>query len=346
MGKRMKKVYEIEVLLKLLAIHSPTGDTSDAEKFIAGELKSLGFKPEITRRGEVYVRIEGVKKNRIRMIAAHMDTLGAMVRRVEENGRLEFVRVGGFSPSTVRGEYCFVRSRKGELYPGTIVPRKVSAHVHSNKEIEDCKKDKDYCIRLDVSDGDSEAVKKLGIDAGCMVYLDPRTQVLDSGHVKSRFLDDKAGCAAILGALKRLGGKKPACTTLVYFSNHEETGQGTLNGAPEGAEELLIMDMGVMGEGQHSEEKKVTICAKDSTGPFDLDFTERLRVIAEKKKIPHAVDIFVQYGSDAAAALQHGFDLRTALIGPGVDASHACERTHMEGIEASAALACEWMKTA
>jgi len=196
-------------------------------------------------------------------------------------------------------------------------------------------------IRLDADASSKEDVQKLGISVGNYIHFDPRAQHMPSGHVKSRHIDDKAGVAILAAAAERLVNlkEKPRRTVHFLFSVHEEVGHGAAGWLPDNVTDFLAVDMGVCGANQTSDEKKVTICAADSSGPFNYEMTKALIGIAEKEGISYVVDTFPFYGSDAAAALKMGLDARHALIGPGVDTSHAVERTHEKGLEATIDLA-------
>lgn len=93
---------------------------------------------------------------------------------------------------------------------------------------------------------------------------------------------------------------------------------------------MIQFSISVAGDEYH-----VSICAKDSSGPYDYGMRSRLVSLAQKNKIPYKVDIFPFYGSDGSAALSAGYDIRVGLIGPGVSASHGVERTHTKGLQAT-----------
>jgi putative aminopeptidase FrvX len=269
-----------------------------------------------------------------------VDTLGAIVKEIKPNGRLIFDRIGGYPLYAVNGEYCTVRTASGRTVTGTAILAKASVHVHREPVADKEWKPGEMEIRLDARTDSAEETRKLGVEVGDMIAWDPRTTVTDSGYVKSRHLDDKAGVAIMLAALKALrdAGFAPVQRTTFHFSNYEEVGHGAAAGVPADAAELIAVDMGALGEGQQGNEHAVSICAKDSGGPYDLEIRRRLVALAEEYGIPYKVDIYPHYGSDAEASLRAGGDHRIGLLGPGVDASHSFERTHRDALDASTRL--------
>jgi putative aminopeptidase FrvX len=269
-----------------------------------------------------------------------VDTLGAIVKEIKPNGRLIFDRIGGYPLYAVNGEYCTVRTAAGRTITGTAILAKASVHVHREPVADKEWKPGEMEIRLDARTDSAEETRKLGVEVGDMIAWDPRTTVTGSGYVKSRHLDDKAGVAIMLAALKavRDAGIALAQRTTFHFSNYEEVGHGAAAGVPADAAELIAVDMGALGEGQQGNEHAVSICAKDSGGPYDLEIRRRLVALAEEYGIPYKVDIFPHYGSDAEASLRAGGDHRIGLLGPGVDASHSFERTHRDALDASTRL--------
>ncbi|HHH84625.1 MAG TPA: M20/M25/M40 family metallo-hydrolase, partial [Firmicutes bacterium] len=228
---------------------------------------------------------------------------------------------------------------------GTILSNSQSVHVYDDaRKLE--RKAENMEIRLDIRTTSVEETKKAGISVGDFISFDPRFEVTSDGFVKSRFLDDKASVAILMGLLKALGGEKtvPSRTLLFYFNNTEEVGAGAANGLDHNCTEFIAVDMGAPGRGQESDEFTVSLCAKDSSGPYDLGLRRELTALAQEKKIPYKVDIYPHYGSDASAARRTRLDMRTIVMGPGVDASHAYERTHKDSLEATAALLYHYLK--
>lgn len=320
----------------LLNIPSPTGDTEKALAFVEAEFKALGLETRRNNKGALIARLEGDKQEEEVTLSAHVDTLGAMVKEIKPNGRLKLTQLGGYTWATVEGEYVTIENCEGKTYTGTILTTVASSHVHGSKTDSTERNADTLEVRIDEMVESAEDVReKLGIEIGDFVFIDPQTKICDSGFIKSRHLDDKAGVIAMLGMADYLVKNKirPRHTTNFFVSNYEEVGHGSSASIPEKTVELLAIDMAAPGEGQASKETKVTICAKDSTGPYDLAMKKRLVALAKEAGLDYAIDIYPFYGSDASAALRAGHDVRAGLIGPGVDASHSFERTHEAAIE-------------
>lgn len=325
----------LEKLEQLLLISSPTGNTDRALSFLEDEFKKLDLEIIKNNKGNIIVTIPGRDKTKEVTLSAHVDTLGAMVKEIKANGRLKFIQLGGYSFNTVEGEYVEIESTQGDIFQGTAMTTKSSTHIHG-AELDKLERSIDNMeIRIDERVSSKEDVLKLGINVGDFISFDPRTKVFANGFIKSRHLDDKAGVIAILFILKEIVQKNlvPNYTTNFFISHFEEVGHGSSASIPPKTFEFLAIDMAAPGEGQTSDEFAVTICAKDSTGPYDLSFRKKLTRLAQEESLNYQVDIYPFYGSDASAALRAGYDMKTALIGPGVDASHSFERTHVEAIE-------------
>lgn len=328
----MDRNYVTKLLCDLLNIYSPTGDTENAISFMENELKKLHIKTTRTNKNALVATILGESEDAI-TFSAHVDTLGLMVKEIKSNGRLSFSLIGGFSPTSVETENVFIKTLDGKLIPGTVLYNEASVHVYDTTTTA-TRSIKNMEIRLDEVVESKEDVEKLGICVGDFIYIDPRCRVYESGFIKSRHLDDKACIAAIMGVLKYLSENniKPKKTINFFISNYEEIGHGS-SYIPKNTKEFFAVDMAAPGNGQTSNERAVTICAMDSTTPYDLSIRNKLKEIAIKNNIDYRIDIYLHYGSDATAALRAGHDIKTALIGPGVDASHSYERTHILGIE-------------
>lgn len=327
----------LDFLTKLLNTPSPTGF---AEPAIALCEQTLGLFPALTltrtRKGALLATLRGDQEEGPRAVTAHVDTLGAMVKEVKSNGRLKLTKVGGFPWNTVEGEGCTVFTRSGRQVRGAILLTKASSHVFGG-EVGEMKRDEDSLeVRLDARTTSELETLDLGVQVGDFVAFDPRVEV-NAGFVRSRHLDDKACVAALAAAVKSLAdsGRRPARTTHFLISNYEEVGHGASTGIPAEAEELLVLDMAAVGEGQNSDEFHASLCVKDSGGPYHHGFSSRLRALAEKYGIPYKVDIYPYYGSDGEAWWRAGANAAVALIGPGVDASHNYERTHTEALLAT-----------
>ena len=327
--------YIMENLEKLLQIPSPTGNTEKAVKFVEERFRELGIESRRTNKGALIATIEGKNTEKEITISGHVDTLGGMVKEIKPNGRLKITQLGGYVWATIEGEYVKVETIDGKIYTGTVVTTKASSHVHgeATKTLE--RNQDNMEIRIDEKVSNKEDVEKLGISVGDFVYFDPRVEITDSKFIKSRHLDDKAGIISILGIAKELKEKniQPNYTTNFFISTYEEVGHGAAATIPEKTFEFIAVDMAAPGDGQTSDEFSVTICAKDSSGPYDYELRKRLVDIAKKNNINYKIDIYPYYGSDGSAALRAGYDIKVGLIGPGVDASHSFERTNLEAIE-------------
>jgi len=318
-------------LQQLVEIDSPTGYTENACKYIFDLLKSYGYKPEYTNKGAVKCALG---KNPTLAIAAHVDTLGAIVSGIKNNGTLSFSTLGGLQLISAEGEYVKVITMKGKTYTGTLLLNNPSSHANNQRE--DTKRNFDTMhIRLDEEVYAKKDVEKLGINTGDIICFEPRYREYSNGFIKSRFMDNKAGCFALFEIARRLKEKKQEVPVELFFSNYEEVGHGGTVGYAETIKELLVIDMGVLGDACEGNEVSCSICVKDSSGPYDYNFRKKLVELSDKKKIPYKLDVYPHYGSDGSAALRAGKDFRVALIGPGVAASHGVERTHKKGIEAT-----------
>ncbi|MDD2806370.1 MAG: M42 family metallopeptidase [Elusimicrobiales bacterium] len=330
----MKKPEIVEILRKLEAINSPSGYTVEAIAFLADLFRSAGLTPKLTNKGALLVCEH---PEPVTVCAAHVDTLGAMVTRLEGDGTLRVTQVGGWPWNSFEGEYLTVMNSAGKKWRGTLLCDNPAAHVNRNIGKAE-RTGENMHIRLDAEVKSASDTKKLGIDAGDYVFFDPRFEVTDTGFVRSRFLDDKAGCAVLAEVILKLAPRLKKMPAAFFFSNYEEVGHGASAGIPRCVKEMVAVDMGVVGREVYGHETMVSICAKDSTGPHDYELRQRLVALAKKKRIPHAVDIFPFYGSDAHATMGAGYDVKVAVIGPGVSASHGVERTHLKGLRASVQL--------
>ncbi len=327
----------LDFLTQLLNTPSPTGFTEAA---IALTEQTLQAFPALslarTRKGALTATLRGDQDEGARAVTAHVDTLGGMVKEIKSNGRLKLSKIGGFAWNTIEGEGCTVFTRSGRQVRGSILLTKASSHVFGG-EVGEMKRSEDTLeVRLDARTMSEKETLELGVGVGDFVAFDPRVEV-NAGFVRSRHLDDKACVAALVAAVKTMSdaGRSPARTTTLLISNYEEVGHGAAAGIPAGVEELLVVDMAAVGEGQNSDEFHASLCVKDSGGPYHHGMSNRLRALAEKNEIPYKVDIYSYYHSDGEVWWNAGADARVALIGPGVDASHSYERTHTEALVAT-----------
>ncbi len=327
----------LDFLTRLLNTPSPTGFAEPAIALTEQTLKAFpAFKLARTRKGALTAAWRGDQDEGPRAVTAHVDTLGGMVKEVKSNGRLKLSKIGGFIWNTIEGEGCTVFTRAGRQVRGSILLTKASSHVFGG-EVGEMKRSEDTLeVRLDARTLSEKETLELGVGVGDFVAFDPRVEV-NAGFVRSRHLDDKACVAALVAAAKSLSDtrRKPAHTTTLLISNYEEVGHGAAAGIPAEVEELLVVDMAAVGEGQNSDEFHASLCVKDSGGPYHHGMSDRLRALAEKNEIPYKVDVYPHYGSDGEAWWRAGANAAVALIGPGVDASHNYERTHTEALVAT-----------
>ncbi len=334
----MDTQYCVEQLKKLCAIDSPSGFTERAADYLMEELARLGCQPRKTRKGGVIVCLDDkgadhAEPNAL-LLMAHVDILGAMVRSIKGNGRLLLSPVGGLRAENCEAENCIIYTRTGKTYTGCL--QLCDASVHVNKDYGEKKRQFDNVeVVIDEPVKNPEETRALGIETGDFVCFDPRTVVTESGYIKSRFLDDKLSAAILLAYAKELKDRNavPKRKVYLHFTVYEEVGHGAAASVPEDAAEIISVDMGCVGEGLQCTEREVSICAKDSGGPYDYMVTTALVEAAKKAGAAYAVDVYPYYGSDAEAALSAGYDVRHGLIGAGVYASHGYERSHVDGVE-------------
>lgn len=338
------ETYILSLLKDLLITPSPTGFTREVMKRIEQEALNLGVSITFNEKGGAVLTVPGQDDSYTIGLSGHVDTLGAMVRAVKPEGTLRLTRVGGFMMNSIENEYCVIHTRSGKTYTGTILSTQPSVHVYDDADAFE-RKESHMEVRIDENVEDDEDVKKLGIAVGDFISFDPRTVITPSGYIKSRHLDDKASVAALFGLLEAMKREnwKPRCQVKVLISNYEEVGHGAAY-IPSDINELIAVDMGCIGDDLSCKETDVSICAKDSTGPYDYDMTSRLIELAEAQGIPYAVDVYPNYGSDASAALSAGSNIKAALIGPGVHASHAMERTHKQAVINTTKLLAAYVK--
>ena len=324
--------YIIKTIETLVNIPSPSGFTKAVMEFVKSEAESYGYNGEYSNKGGLIISVEG-KSNETLGLSAHVDTLGAMVRSIDSEGTLKFALVGGYAVHSVEGAYCTIHTRDGRTFTGTILIKSSSVHSYDDAKTME-RTDRNMLVRIDEPVKSKEDVLALGINSGDYISFDAKFLSTAKGFVKSRHLDDKASVAILLGMLKEMSDNQlvPDKNLKIILSNYEEVGFGA-SWIPQDIQEFLAIDMGAVGDDLNGTEYTVSICAKDSKGPYDYEMTNRLISLAKENKIDYVVDIFPHYGSDVSAALAGGNDIRGALIGPGVHASHGMERTHKSGLE-------------
>jgi len=329
----------IALLEQLLNVTSPSGNTESIIQLLEKYLQEANISTYRNNKGGLIATIPGKTTDKQRMLTAHVDTLGAMVKEVKSNGRLRLDLIGGFTYNSIEGENCIIETTSGKTYTGTILLHQTSVHVYKDARTAE-RNQANMEVRIDEIVKTKEDVKNLGISVGDFVSFYPRVEITPSGFIKSRHLDDKASAAILLLLMKTIkeSNVELPYTTNFLFSNNEEIGYGGNSNIPVETVEYLAVDMGAMGDGQSTDEYTVSICVKDSSGPYHYALRKHLVQLADKHEVPYQLDIYPYYGSDASAAIRSGHDIKHALIGPGIDSSHAYERTHFTSIEATGKL--------
>lgn len=336
--------YLVDQLKALLSIDSPTGYTDTIVRHVTAELTRLGLEPELTRRGAIRAVVHGGRREGARAIITHLDTLGAQVKYVKENGRFELVPIGNWSARFAEGGRATIYTEKGS-YRGTILPLKASGHTY-NEDVDTAPIGWEYVeLRVDALCWNKADASNLGIDVGDFVAFDPQPEFLDNGFIISRHLDNKAGVATALAALESLlrdGATLPVDTHWL-FTIAEEVGVGAASIVTQEIASMVTIDNGTTAPGQNSSEFGVTIAMADQGGPFDYHLTKKLVDLCREEDIRFQKDIFRYYRSDSASAIEAGHDVRTALITFGIDASHGYERIHVHALRSVAELATAYV---
>ena len=316
MNYRVNKDYVLNTAKRILEFDSPTGFCFDIMEEIKKIATGFGYEFSTTRKGCGVITVKGESNERVIGLAAHVDTLGAMVRSITSSGTLKFTLLGGPIPATMDSEYCKIRTRDGKVYTGTFLSTSPAVHVYPDSK--DKKRDPENMeVRIDEKVLSKKDVEDLGICPGDFIFLDTKTTITESGFIKSRFIDDKGSVAALMGLLELLNREKitPKYTIKLFISVYEEVGHGA-SYIPQDITEMIAVDMGCIGDDLSCTEYDVSICAKDSGGPYDYNMVTSLINLAKDNNIKYAVDIYPMYGSDVGAALRGGNDIRGALIGP------------------------------
>lgn len=326
--------YAVEKAVELLAIDSPTGFTKVAADWVKAEFEALGFSARLTNKGGVLVDLGGADAENALLLEAHTDTLGGMVAEIKGNGRLRLTNLGGMRAENSETENVRVYTRSGRIVEGTL--QLCNASVHVNGAFADTKRSFDTTeVLLDEDVKSADDTRALGIEVGDIVCFDPRTRVTPSGYIKSRFLDDKLSVGILLGFAKYLADNHITLPrrVFVHVTVYEEVGHGGSGSLPAGVTEAISVDMGCVGDGLMCTERQVSICAKDSGGPYSYEVVGKLIEAAKATGADYAVDVYPHYGSDVEATLSAGADVRHGLIGSGVYASHGYERSHRDGVK-------------
>lgn len=324
--------YLLNCLTDILSTPSPSGYTKDVIEKVKTYVQAFGLECELTNKGCLVVDIPSENSEYTTCLSAHVDTLGLMVRSITESGDLRVVEIGGNQFTSLDSEYCTIHTRSGKNYTGTVVSTSPASHVYEDNRTLVRSAD-NTVIRIDELTKSADDTKALGINNGDFVSLDPKTTITESNFIKSRYLDDKASVACVLTVLKYMSDNKitPKNNLKLFFSVYEEVGHGAAY-IPGEIDEVIAIDMGCIGKDLACTESDVSICAKDRSGPYDYELTNKLIDLAVANELSYVVDIYPFYSSDGSAALYGGNDIKSALIGPGIHASHGMERTHLNSL--------------
>ncbi|EGE54793.1 M42 family metallopeptidase [Streptococcus parauberis] len=327
----------VDYITTLTQIPSPTGFTRRIMDYVATEISSFGYEVIRTNKGGLMVSVKGDNDQKHRVVTAHLDTLGAMVRAIKPDGRLKMDLVGGFVYNAIEGENCTVHlAHNDKEISGTILIHQTSVHVYKDAGTAE-RNQSNMEVRLDEKVQTADETRALGIEVGDFISFDPRVIVTDNGFIKSRHLDDKVSAAILIELLKKYKQEDITLpyTTHFYFSAFEEVGHGANSSLPSEAVEYLAVDMGAMGDDQTTDEYTVSICVKDASGPYHYELRQQMVALCQENNIPYKLDIYPYYGSDASAAMRSGAEVRHALLGAGIESSHSYERTHIDSVEAT-----------
>ncbi len=330
-------------LLEMLAIPSPTGFTNELSRYVCNELTALDIAYELTRRGTIIAHLPGIERSQARAAVNHIDTIGAVVNELKDNGRLGLTPVGTWSSRFAEGGRVSVFARD-RVYRGQVLPLLASGHAFNERidhlpvawnQIE---------VRLNERSHNRDDLVALGLRSGDFIAFDPDPEISESGYISARHLDNKAGASALLTALQaiRKSGRRPAIDLQAIFTITEEVGTGAGSSLSAEVVEFVGIDIGPVAPGQNARETGVTLCAQDTSGPFDYHMLRKLKQLCRDHEIPYQVDVFRYYYSDANSAVKAGHDVRDALITFGTDATHGYERTHLDSLLSIAHLLYEY----
>lgn len=338
-------------LLELLAIPSPAGLTDAVVHYTGSQLDKMGIRYALTRRGTIRAFLprslpERRKSSPARAIVAHLDTLGAMVSEIKPTGRLALMPVGTWSSRWAEGGRVTVFTENGR-HRGSVLPLLASGHVYNEAVDTQPVSWEQVEVRIDERIFSAGDAASLGIQVGDFVAFDPNPELLENGFIVSRYLDNKAGVAALLAALKAVSNAKVAISMTCHpiFTLTEEVGSGARAGIDKDVSEVIGVDIGPIKAGQDVLEQGVTIPLMDSAGPHDYHLSRRLLSLCQEHGIPSHRDVFRFYHSDAGSAVSAGHDVRTALVCFGTDASHGYERTHVSTLVHLAQLLSLYMQS-
>ena len=341
--------YVVDVMVRLLTIPSPSGRTDHVMQLVGEEIAALGMPFDLTRRGVLRAELMGEDGDAPdRAIIVHADTIGCMVKRLKDNGRLEVVPIGTHNARFAEGARVTIFVEDLErTRSGTILPLKASGHRWGDEVDTQAAGWECVEVRVDEVVDSAEDLAALGFNVGDFVAFDASPVITPAGYVNSRHLDDKAGIAAALGAFKALIDHDVVLPVNAHLlvTIAEEVGLGASHGLDADVAEMVSIDISVVAPDQASTEHTVNVAAQDSSGPFDYHLVHRLAGLCRHHGIDHRRDVYGYYRSDAASALEAGAETRAALIGFGIDASHGYERTHLDGIRRVAELIAVYLQT-
>ncbi|WP_455198060.1 osmoprotectant NAGGN system M42 family peptidase [Kaarinaea lacus] len=338
--------YTQDILFHLLNTPSPSGYTDRAVHLVADELDKLGVPVELTRRGAIRATLKGEHSSPDRAVVAHIDTLGAMVKSLKPNGRVEMVPIGHWNARFAEGARVTLFTDIG-MHRGTILPLKASGHTFAKEVDEQPSNWQNLELRIDENTDSLKALMRLGVHVGDFIAIDPQPEFMENGYIVSRHLDDKAGAAVLMGAIKAIVDNDVVLPVDCHplFTISEEVGSGASAALHQDIAEMLTLDNGTTAPGQNSSEYGVTFCMADMSGPFDYHLTHYLIQLCQEFQIPFQRDVFRYYRSDSASAVEAGADLRTALATFGIDGSHGWERIHWNALESLARLVTLYMQS-
>ncbi len=325
--------YLTEKLFEMLSIASPTGYTDHIVHYVSEELDKIGVPYELTRRGAIRATLEGELRTPDRAVVTHLDTLGAMVRELKDNGRLAIVSIGTWSPRFAEGARVRIFCDDG-FFTGTILPLKAAGHIYGDAIDTQPVSWNNLEIRVDEKATSKKELQDLGFNIGDYVAVDQAPVMTSSGFINARHLDNKAGVACKLAAIKAVkeSGQALPVDCHPLFTISEEEGTGASSVLHGDVSQMVAIDNSTVGPGQNSREDTVIIAMRDRGGIYDYHLTHTMIDLCKKNKIPYVRDVFRYYQSDATSAISAGNDIRTALVCFGLDASHGYERTHIDSL--------------
>lgn len=330
---KIDQEFMLHFMENLINIPSPVGYYVKVSKFMVDSLTQLGYEPWVDNKGNIYVRVAGQNKEKTVGIVAHLDTLGLMVRKINADGSLKIVDIGGINYHSIEGESVVIHTRDNGEYTGVVCCNSHSLHVFKDAATLE-RTSENMHIMIDEKVSCAEDVQKFGIRVGDHISVNPRFTVTKSGFIKSRFIDDKGGVAAVVATLKALKDHNlvPSNNVVFMFSQYEEVGYGGAS-VPDGMEELVAVDIASVGPDNAGTEFDVSICTKDAITVYDVPLVDKLVKLAQEHHLGFQTDICTGGGTDASQAVRAGNNLRVAAIGLGTYSSHAMERTHVEAME-------------